>query len=318
MKKKLFCGIFIFTTSVMIFFFVVHSKSIESGLSLRHWIYELFYITCFGASVILPGMLMFGIVKKNSSDKAFRVIANILCTLCCICIFFISGFYNMGRLWCVPSEKKMPDGTLLLCDLSSLDFIYMHAEPVNILYYTEFIFDDKRYAQSLSSIYDIKFRPQKDEYGSTIFVSKEYPGIENRIIFEGTEKSNYLSNTWSYMLASNALEKHNDIFKKYNILLEKKSLQDIVMRKVPDSILTVVIDNKNKEKVAKAIAEFIQTTLAEDLREDGKSFWENANGYICLILGDNKHKIIEFGLKKQENNGFDESVKEEEILEYLE
>ena len=78
-----------------------------------------------------------------------------------------------------------------------------------------------------------------------------------------------------------------------------------------------------KEEAATAIAEFIRTTLKEDLRTDGESCWSNVDGSIFLVIKNeeteeyNSMRNIPFSLNPEYSWVFDENVIAEEIFEEI-
>ena len=185
-------------------------------------------------------------------------------------------------------------------------------------------FDDERFAVSLSKIYDVGFHAEKADGEDTVYVSDMYPGIEVKIIRHGYTESTYLDNDLKYVLSSQKLEAHRGIFDEHGV-----ELIPYVFGRTEEepegygTYYSVLITDENQENAAKAIAEFILTTLQEDMRADGKSCWSSVDGSIFLVTkdcetGETKSlRNVPFSLNPDYSWIFDETVTNEEILEEI-
>ena len=120
-----------------------------------------------------------------------------------------------------------------------------------------------------------------------VFVCDMYPDLVVKVIWHGYSKTNYLNINLNYMLTSQKLEEHIEIFDKNNV-----SLIPYVYGRTKEkpegygTLYAVLVTDKNQEAAAIAIAEFIRTTLQEDTRIDEKSCWLDINGSIFLVSSD--------------------------------
>lgn len=126
------------------------------------------------------------------------------------------------------------------------------------------------------------------------------------------------------MLTSQKLEEHIEIFEKNNV-----TLIPYVFGKTKEkpegygTLYAVLVTEKNQEDVAIAIAEFIQTTLREDMRIDGKNCWLNIDGSIFLVSSDDESGEIEsfrnipFSLNPSYSWIYDERVTCDEIRKII-
>jgi hypothetical protein len=253
------------------------------GLEYRYWVEMSFRCILWFIPVLLIGILIYLVCMLKTKEKNSKiswlwiglVILYILVSL------FLSFIYMLVNMINLTSDIKMADGNLVVSAPEGMDIHDYYAEPVGIFFRRSIVFDAERTADSLSKIYGFNFKSQTNENGDTVFVSDEYPNLEIKIIRYGYTKSSYLETDFSYILTSQLLEKHREIFDRYGVELATYIFSDD--KEFCDTLYGVLITEENKENAAQAITEFIQTTLKEDVRVDGESCWNSVDGSIFLL-----------------------------------
>lgn len=311
---------------VVIIAFSLGKKLAENaGLEYRYWVEFLFYMIAWFVPVIIAGGLI-NMTRRWSIAKgmSIKTIMTIVLIAYCIMVGMISLGYPFLLAMSMTTDEKMPDGNLVVSVPEGMEYSHYYAEPVAVIFRRQIIFDNQRMAESLSKIYDVNFQAEDVENGETVFISDVYSGLEVRIIRHGYSESNYLDNTLSYMLTSQKLEEHSEIFDKNNV-----TLMPYVFGKTKEkpegygTLYAVVVTGKNQEDVAIAIAEFIRTTLQEDTRADGKSCWFNIDGSIFLVSSDEESgemesfRNIPFSLNPSYSWIYDEMVTSDEVREKI-
>ena len=294
------------------------------GLEYRFWVDACFHIWVWFLPILLIGALVLKTCIRQWKKKSiWRWILSVL-SICYIGVAtFASFFYILFSAFTITYDKKMPDGNLVVAVPDGMESIHYYAEPVAFFFRRDFSFDQVRTADSLSKIYGVDFQAVMEENGQWIYASDAYPGVEvSNICYEFTESS-YLDNDFSLILTGKMLEKHRWIFEDYGIeLVPYRFGQNESETNDRRTITAVLVSEENKLNAAQAIATFIQTTLEEDHRADGKSCWNSVDGSIFLVVSTEEEAYqsicnIPFSLKPKYYWIYDNNVTPEEIAEKI-
>lgn len=292
------------------------------GLEYRFWVDACFRIWVWFVPVLLVGgLLLKACIRLWKGKKLWRWVLTVLLVGYISIMAYLSFLYALVNVFTLTSDKKMPDGNLVVASWVSS---YHYAEPVGLLFRREFSFDEERTADSLSKIYGATFRPLRKENDQWVYGSDAYPGIEVTNISYSFIGPYYLDNDLELSLTSKMLEKHQEVFHSRGVeLVSYLYGQSEVNPEGLGTYTAVLVSEGNMELAAEAIAEFIKVTLKEDLRPDGKNTWKCVNGRICLVTDTEencKYKgicNIPFALKSKYFWVFDASVTAEEIAEEI-
>lgn len=311
---------------IVISYCIIKTAAGNSELELRFWVDILFRIVVWFVPVLLIGVMIFlACIKQWKKKSGARWIVSVLLIIYGLAAAYLSFLFVFVSAFTITSDKKMPDGSLIVSVPHGLDSYHHYAEPVGILFRRNISFDEERLADSLSEIYDVTFLNQKTDSGRTIYVTDEYPGIEVKILRHGYTESTYLDNDFKFALTSQKLKEHSNIFEENGVELVPYVFGKT--KEPPDGYGTyyaVLITDDNKDAAAVAIAEFIQTTLKEDLRTNGESCWNRVDGSIFLVMKNEESKEyssirnVPFSLNPEYSWIFDENVVAEEIFEEIE
>ena len=311
--------------TVIIAYIIGKAVSANTGLEYRFWVETLFRIIVWFVPVLLIGvMILLACIKqwKRKSGGRWAWLVALLIYGCAAA--YLSFLYILFGAFTMTTDEKMADGNLVVTVPEGLECTYYYAEPVGIFFRREITFDEERLAESLSNIYGVDFQAKRKEDGENAYVSEAYPGIEVQIIRHGYTENVYLDNDLNFILTSPKLEEHRSIFDENGV-----DLVPYVYGRTeenPEGYGTyhaVLITGENQEGAASAIAEFIRTTLQEDLRADGESCWSSVDGSIFLVVRNEETgkyssiRNIPFGLEPENNWVFDVSVTDEEIIEEI-
>lgn len=324
-KRIIFWGVIVSYAVIVIGYFVGKNAVENAGLEYRSWVEILFWIIVWFVPIIIIGVLLFQICKKRWKEMhksrwgwSVLAIAYVLFSAWLSLMYVIFGAFSLS------TDKIMKDGNLVVAASEGLESHYYYAEPVGFIFRREIVLDDERLADSLSKIYDLNFHAQKADDGDTVFVSAEFPDLEIKIIHYGYTDSTYLDTDLNYVLTSQLLDKHRKIFDTYDV-----ELVPYVYGRTQENeegygtCYGVLITEENQEDAAKAIAEFIQTTMKEDIRTDGESCWSSVDGSIFLVATDAETgeikslRNIPFSLKPNNSWVLDGNVTSAEILEEI-
>ena len=310
---------------IVISYYIGKTVAGNAELEFRFWVDVLFRIIVWFVPVLLIGvMIVLSSVKQWKKRSGARWIISFTLIIYGLAAAYLSFFYIFISAFTLTSDQKMADGNLVVAVPHGLDCYHHYAEPVGIFFRRNISFDEERLANSLSKIYDVNFINQRLDSGETVYVSDDYPGIEVKILRHGYTESDYLDNDLKYALTSQKLEEHRTIFDKNGV-----ELVPYIFGKSEEAPVgygtyyAVLITDDNKEEAATAIAEFIRTTLNEDLRTDGESCWSNVDGSIFLVIKNeeteeyNSMRNIPFSLNPEYSWVFDENVIAEEIFEEI-
>ena len=310
---------------IVISYYIGKTVAGNAELEFRFWVDVLFRIIVWFVPVLLIGvMIVLSSVKQWKKRSGARWIISFTLIIYGLAAAYLSFFYIFISAFTLTSDQKMADGNLVVAVPHGLDCYHHYAEPVGIFFRRNISFDEDRLANSLSKIYDVNFINQRLDSGETVYVSDDYPGIEVKILRHGYTESDYLDNDLKYALTSQKLEEHRTIFDKNGV-----ELVPYIFGKSEEAPVgygtyyAVLITDDNKEEAATAIAEFIRTTLNEDLRTDGESCWSNVDGSIFLVIKNeeteeyNSMRNIPFSLNPEYSWVFDENVIAEEIFEEI-
>lgn len=322
-KYKIVTIITIMYILIIMAFFIGKKLAESAGLEYRYWVEFLFYMIAWLVPVVLVGMF---IVMARRRSIAKRMSVKIIITIVLIIYCLIAGMMSLGYSFILvlsmTTDEKMPDGNLVVAVPEGMEYSHYYAEPVGTIFRRQIIFDSKRIADSLSKIYDVNFQSKEIENGETVFISDVYSDLEVKIIGHGYSEFNYLDNNLRYMLTSQKLKEHSEIFEKNNV-----TLIPYVFGKTKEkpegygTLYAVLVTEMNQEAVAISIEEFIRTTLQEDTRVDGKSCWTNIDGSIFLVSSDEESgemesfRNIPFSMNPSYSWIYDEMVISDEIRE---
>ena len=310
---------------IVISYYIGKTAAGNAELEFRFWVDVLFRIIVWFVPVILIGIVCFlSCVKQWKKRSRARWIVSFALIVYGVAAAYVSFLYVFFSAFTITSDQKMSDGNLVVAVPHGLDCYHHYAEPVGIFFRRNISFDEERLANSLSKKYDENFINQRLDSGEPVYVSDAYPGIEVKILRHGYTESDYLDNDLKYALTSQKLKEHRTFFDKNGV-----ELVPYVFGKTEEApeghgtYYAVLITDENKEEAATAIAEFIQTTLKDDLRTDGESCWSNVDGSIFLVVKNEEtgeyHSIrnIPFSLNPKYSWVFDENVIAEEIIEEI-
>lgn len=322
-KQILIWGVIVSYAAIVIGYFIGKNVAGNAGLEYRSWVDILFWILVWFVPIIIIGGLLFRICekrwnKKNKSRWGWSIITFVYVLISA----WLSLLYIVFGAFGLSTDKRMADGNLVVTASDGLESCFYYAEPVGFIFRRHIVFDDERLADSLSKIYDLNFQAKKIEKGDVVFVAPEYPDFEVKIIHYGYSDSTYLDTNLSYILTSQLLEEHRNIFEEYDVeLVPYVYGRSYENQEGYGTCYGVLITEEAKEDAAKAIAEFIQTTIKKDTRIDGESCWKNVDGSIFLVAADTETgeiqslRNIPFGLNPNHAWIFDENVSSDEILE---
>ena len=309
---------------IVVSYYIGKTVAGNAELEFRFWVDVLFRIIVWFVPVLLIGvMIVLSCVKQWKKRSGARWIVSVALIVYGLVAAYLSFLYVFFSAFTITSDQKMADDNLVVAVPHGLDCYHHYAEPVGIFFRRNISFDEESLANSLSKIYDVNFINQRLDSGETVYVSDAYPGIEVKILRHGYTESDYLDNDLKYALTSQKLEEHRTIFDKNGVELVPYIFGKT---KEPEGYGTydaVLITDENKEEAATAIAEFIRTTLKDDLRTDGESCWSNVDGSIFLVIKNeeteeyNSMRNIPFSLNPEYSWVFDENVIAEEIFEKI-
>ena len=309
---------------IVVSYYIGKTVAGNAELEFRFWVDVLFRIIVWFVPVLLIGvMIVLSCVKQWKKRSGARWIVSVALIVYGLVAAYLSFLYVFFSAFTITSDQKMADDNLVVAVPHGLDCYHHYAEPVGIFFRRNISFDEESLANSLSKIYDVNFINQRLDSGETVYVSDAYPGIEVKILRHGYTESDYLDNDLKYALTSQKLEEHRTIFDKNGVELVPYIFGKT---KEPEGYGTydaVLITDENKEEAATAIAEFIRTTLKDDLRTDGESCWSNVDGSIFLVIKNeeteeyNSMRNIPFSLNPEYSWVFDENVIAEEIIEEI-
>lgn len=297
----------------------------KQNLEYRFWVDACFRIWVWFVPVLFMGItLLKACVRKWKQHSLWKWILTVLSLGYIGVALYFSFIYVLVALFTLTFDEKMPDGNLVVAVPYGMESIHHYAEPVGLLFRKEFTFDEERTADSLSKIYGISFEALREENGQWIYGSDVYPEVEVTDVLYGFMESNYLDNNFSLALTSKILEAHQEVFASQGIELVSYIFGQSEANPDGKGIYTaVLVSEENKERAAKAIAEFIKVTLHNDMRSDGESIWDCVDGSIILVTDTGKEgkyksiRNIPFALKPEYTWIFDETVTASEIAEEI-
>jgi len=310
---------------IVVSYYIGKTVAGNAELEFRFWVDALFRIIVWFVPGFLIGIMIFlSCVKQWKKRSRARWIVSVALIVYGLAAAYLSFLYVFFSAFTITSDQKMADDNLVVAVPHGLDCYHHYAEPVGIFFRRNISFDEERLANSLSKIYDVNFTNQRLDSGETVYVSDAYPRLEVKILRHGYTESDYLDNDLKYALTSQKLKEHRIIFDKNGV-----ELVPCIFGKREEApggygtYYAVLITDDNKEEAATAIAEFIRTTLKEDLRTDGESCWSNVDGSIFLVIKNeeteeyNSMRNIPFSLNPEYSWVFDENVIAEEIFEEI-
>lgn len=322
---KIILSVIIVYVAVLIVYFLGKAAIQNTGLEYRFWVEIVFRIVVWFVPALFIGvLLLLGCIKLWKRKSGSRWVLTIALTAYCLAAAYLSFWYVLFHAFTMTSDEKMPDGNLVVAEPYGLESYHHYAEPVGVFFRQNIMFDDERFADSLSKMYDVDFQAKAAGSEETVFVSETYPGIEVKIMRHGYTENTYLDNNFTYVLTSQKLTEHREIFEECGVeLVSYVFCRTEENPKGYGSYYAVLITEENQENAADAIARFIQTTLRDDLRADGESCWESVDGSIFLVAKDGEtgeHKSfrnVPFSLKPEDFWVFDAQVNGEELLEEI-
>jgi len=295
------------------------------GLEYRFWADACFRIWVWFVPILFIGvMLLRGCFRQWKRKRTWRWILSVLLVGYIGVAGYASLLYILINAFTLTSDEKMPDGNLVVAVPYGLESIHHYAEPVGLFFRREFDFDEVRTAESLSKIYGVTFQALREENGQWIYGSDAYPEIEVTNIRYGYTEVSYLDNDLELALTGKMLKEHQDVFDSHGVeLVSYLYGQSEVNPKGLGTYTAVLVSEENKERAAEAIAEFIQLTLQEDRRPDGKSIWDGVDGSVFLVVETEESRKyqsirnIPFARRPKYSWIFDASVTAEELVEEI-
>lgn len=295
------------------------------GMEYRMWAELAARILLWCVPLLLTGALLWEGIK-NFTCRGKKAAAGFL--LGCFVLFIICGtlltVYKMfmGAMT-MKTETKMPDGNLVVTAANDYGAsVSCFAEPVGILARREFLWDSRRYSESLSAIYDTEFTFSVHEELGAIYRSEDYPGLDVQVWGAGYRKEDYLRENLSYLATGQQLEKAGTRFFQGAARLKKCDMkEDGISEGQPGAYRTtaLLVYGDRIEKAAERIALFIREELTKARRPDGKFLWENMEGKIPVILQISEKNMdfcsffITFGKTPENFAVYDEEVTAEDI-----
>lgn len=297
----------------------------NAGLEYRFWVEALFRIIVWFVPALFIGvLLLLGCIRKWKKKSGYRWVLTAVLILYSLAAAYLSLWYFLFNIFSLATDEKMPDGNLVVTVPYGMESDHYYAEPMGLFLRRRLTLRDEQLAESISRIYNVDFQARKADDGETVFVSDAYPDIEVKILRFGYSINTYIDTDLEYVLTSRRLEKHREIFDENGVELVPYAFGKTEMN--PEGHGTyqaVLITDDNQEDAATAIAEFIQTTLKEEMREDGKSCWESVDGSIFLVIKNEETGEVEsvrnipFSLRPEYFWVFDESVTAEEVSQEI-
>lgn len=323
--KRLLGTIVLVYAATILVYFLGGAVAGNAGLEYRFWAEVLFRIIVWFVPALLFGVMILLACIKQWKKKSGGRWACIIALLIYGCVAaYLSFLYILFGVFTMTTDEKMADGNLVVAVPEGMEYDHHYAEPVGIFFRRDISFNEERLAESLSIIYDVDFQVQKADDGEAVYISESYPGVEVQIIRHGYTESNYLENDLEFALTSQKLKEHRGIFEENGV-----ELVPYVYGRTEENpegygtYYAVLITDENQEGAARAITEFIQATLQEDLRADGESCWSSVDGSIFLVTRNEETgeyssiRNIPFGLEPEDFWFFDESVTGKVILEEI-
>lgn len=296
----------------------------RQGLEYRFLVDACFRIWVWFVPILFAGIMILRICIKQWKRKSpWRWILSVLLLVYGCGAVYVSFIYVLVNAFTITTDEKMLDGNLVVAEPYGMESIHHYAEPVAVFFRRDFSFDEVRTADSLSKIYGVPFQAVREEHGQWFYASEAYPEIEVTNILYGYTETSYLDNNFRLALTSKQLEKHQDIFDFYGIeLVSYVYGQAENVQEGQRAYMAVLVSEENKQKAAEAIAAFIEATLEEDRRPDGKSCWVDVDGSIILVVttenGSYKSiRNIPFSLKPEYSWIYDADVTSEEIAKNI-
>ena len=295
------------------------------GLEYRFWADACFRIWVWFVPILFAGtMLLRACIRQWKRKSTWRWILSVLLVGYIGLAVYASLLYVLINVFTITSDEKMPDGNLVVAVPYGLESIHHYAEPVGLFFRREFDFDEVRTAESLSKIYGVTFQALREENGQWIYGSDAYPEIEVTNIRYGYTEVSYLDNDLELALSSRMLKEHQDVFDSHGVeLVSYLYGQSEVNPNGLGTYTAVLGSEENKERAAEAIAEFIQLTLQEDRRPDGKSIWDGVDGSVFLVVETEESRKyqsirnIPFARRPKYSWIFGASVTAEELVEEI-
>lgn len=213
MKKRHFYLItIVFYLAIAAVYFAGEILLKEQGLEYRLWVDIAARLILWCVPFVLLGVLIWhirGYLLARGKNAAGGVLLGIF-------ILFIIGS-TLASVWeafvfvfRMESETRMPDGNLVVSkplEYDSLRSDSYYAEPVWGVARRRFFWDEERYADSLSRIYDTRFQAFSDEKLGTVYQSEAYPEIKVQVWRAGYSPDDYLDENLRYLVTSEELEK---------------------------------------------------------------------------------------------------------------
>lgn len=334
MKKRHFYLIsIVFYLAVAAVYFAGKVALKEQGLEYRFWADTLARVILWCVPFVLLGVLIWhirGYLLARGKSAAGGVLLGIFI------LFIIGG--TLASAWeafvfvfRMERETRMPDGNLVVSKPSEYDGLRSesyYAEPVRGVARRRFFWDEERYADSLSRIYDTRFQAVLDEELGTVYLSEDYPDIQVQVWKAGYSPDDYLDENLCYLVTSEELEKKGAAFFEGAAELTDytvdKSASAVVDAPQAYQVTALTICEDQAEEASQKIALFIQEELLNARRADGENLWKNLDGSIFVSLKMSEKDTesysfnIPFGRDPEYDWVYDENVEPEAILERLE
>lgn len=321
LKKRLktdclvLCGWGIFIFSYHNISTVLSARQIE----LRLWVQDWYHVILWLFPVIMIEVLILQVrnyfVSQSRKARSGLMVAGSIFYSLIAFIFLVMQFigYSFNR----DSETTMKDGNLRI---GRTDAGYVvdvdYAEPVTVFARKCFTWDPKRYAESLSKIYDTEFIYVGDDSGYPTFYSDDYPNIYPKVYGIDDE----IDEDLRYLVTSSRLQEEWETYFTHG--------EDLV-RYVPEKyygteserspVYALVVYRDKQGETSEDIAAFIKGECESAKRPDGKGLYDNLNGSIYLLFKDEPDgeilstRNIPYG-KKTQSWIYDAAVTAEDIL----
>ncbi len=311
--------------AIMIFYRGLLFLLQRNQLECREWVTQAHLLLMWGIPLLIIGTLIWRLHQKlpkwQTLVTAGFVVYCILAVLVFLSVAFCSAFLQN------TTEFTMDDGNYEISVsggfLEGISYRY-YAEPVTIFARKRFEWDEKRYAQSLSKIYDVDFHyVGNNEHGDPQFSSPSYYDII--VTVYGVESHKIYDDLNTQLTSLRLQEEWNKHFVHGEelVLFHHDFYSDSSSNRTPIFALVVVPDKL--EDIAADIVSFIKEECDSATRTDGKKLYKNVNGSICLLFKESetsteyiRTRNIPYGTSGNYFWLHDASVTAEEIISDLE
>ncbi len=257
-------------------------------LECREWVTQTHLLITWITPIFLLGLAIWRARENKEDGKARKWLTVGV---------WLYGVFAVGMVFVViiccalvqnTTEVKLNDGNYEILvtkgGLGEIEYVY-YAEPVTIFARRRFEWDEQRYADSLSRIYDTEFVYVGDSpYGDPQFSSSDY--YNNIVTVYGIDRPEIWEDL-SYIITSQRLQQEWDKYFTHGeeLVLFRHDFYSVsrnTERRTP--VYAVVVYEDKLEETAKDITAFIRNECTNALRADGEPLYENVNGSISLLF----------------------------------